>query len=259
MVVRDMADTQGRRVVTSAHRLMPYLRMSCCTDVYVDLRGLIDDTEEDLRGAILDDLIAEQTSVDRLCVFDGSADADVLSRVVGAFKTVAHCSLSWTSGKLEQADAFNEQFYRSLALRGVRRCDCGTREHNAAADACKFLVDTCGIECRLFMEDGGNDGFEGFLLELLEKTSKMEVGTRVNFKFLMNFTSDFYQRYYNGTDYIEAANRLALKYTSCVWTAGNGWIINDLENGNKLEIEQVDKVGFDETKKMLHVKVGTKH
>lgn len=87
----------------------------------------------------------------------------------------------------------------------------------------------------------------------------MEVGTRVNFKFLMNFTSDFYQRYYNGTDYIEAANRLALKYTSCVWTAGNGWIINDLENGNKLEIEQVDKVGFDETKKMLHVKVGTKH
>lgn len=77
---------------------------------------------------------------------------------------------------------------------------------------------------------------------VLERSSSIEAGTRVNFKFIIDFTSYFNEHYVDDENFLEIANRKASRFTARVWTMGNSWVIDDLKNGIKLEMEQFYKV-----------------
>lgn len=91
--------------------------------------------------------------------------------VLDAFKSVEQMSLDWSSGKIEDSNAFNEQFFGSLALRGVRACDMHADDYHTVIAACEFLNFTGGIECCLFLEledYSPTDDFDDFLVVLLQ-------------------------------------------------------------------------------------------
>lgn len=81
----------------------------------------------------------------------------------------------------------------------------------------------------------------------------MEAGTRVDFKFLVDFTTYFDDYYLDDANFVETANREGSPYTACVWTMGNTWVIDDLANDIKLQIELFDKIDLEGPKKMLQI------
>lgn len=89
--------------------------------------------------------------------------------------------------------------------------------------------------------------------------STIEPGTRIKFEFLIDFTSYFADNDFDGPEFVEMANGEASRYTARVWTMGNRWIIDDLENGIQCEIELFDRAEVEGPIKMLQIIVCSKH
>lgn len=79
-VSRNVDGIETRLVFNTIHKVGPYLRLSYCSVVNIELRALTVEDKQDLRGVILDDLVIEHASVGRMNMVDDSASARVFMR-----------------------------------------------------------------------------------------------------------------------------------------------------------------------------------
>ncbi|KAH7709175.1 hypothetical protein AAVH_23563 [Aphelenchoides avenae] len=231
-VIRRSGDQDQELVFTCVHRLLPYLRTAYCEYVRVTLSTIQSAGAKSYLiacGILFDDLVARETThVGRLSVDSEQGSVELLNRSIDAFKSVRKLEMIATSDELIEPEAFNEVFFASLAQRRIAYFDSGL---DISVDS--FLeIDAATAFAYLFAEPlngvsrelSGVQCTEKDLLKLIrKKAGELDSRQRVDLEATIGL--------YN-PDRVDPAG--FEKYEE-----GEGkWVVNDLDNGMKLEIEE---------------------
>ncbi|KAH7715344.1 hypothetical protein AAVH_17277 [Aphelenchoides avenae] len=241
-VIRGLAaeaPKEGGPLPVTVSQLVPYLRLSYCVSVCIDLRWdrCLDSKHRGAaRGAIFGDLVVSHTFVGELTVCVDKASVFDAHYAFEAFKP-----LSKVLVKVDDyegwSDWFHERFFISSAECGVRSIKFQSPRHSiigmgvVPALSFAFTEPTTGgdrsignvvvADCYDDMLERAHDpsGYK-FFAQLVEKAGELDGGRHIDFKFTIHQLPDL--------DALPGFKKYQKDDRS--------WLVNDLENGVTLEV-----------------------